>query len=115
MKQRHAKHSQLDGVFSALSNPVRLRIFIEVLEEACECDLDEKETIFGNCVSHISNTLDLPQSTVSAHIKELVRENLLVSEKQGRRTYFFGNPDVANRIKEFGQFFIDEVEGHEHE
>lgn len=115
MKQKHATYSQLDGVFSALSNPVRLRIFIEILEEACECDLEEKETVFGNCVTHISDKLELPQSTVSTHIKELVREKLLVKKKQGRRIYFFGNPAVAHTLKKFGQFVIDEVEGHQHD
>ena len=111
----HKINYDLNKSFKALSNPVRLKIFVEILKEACECDLDKKGQISGNCVSNISKKLKLSQPTVSNHVKELVNANLIITVRNGRNIYLFGAEKTAKDFADFGEFFVDEVFGHEHE
>lgn len=111
----HKVNYKLNKSFKALSNPVRLKIFVEILKEACECDLDQKGQISGNCVSNISKKLKLSQPTVSNHVKELVNADLIVTVRDGRNIYLFGSEKTARDFEDFAEFFVDEVFGHPHE
>lgn len=114
MKPKHAPHLQLSPAFKALGNDTRLKIFIEILEEACECDLNADEIATGNCVGHIASKLNIPQPTVSNHIKKLEEVGLISSHQIGTNIYLFGTEKAAQAFQNFGNFLIDEVFGHDH-
>lgn len=67
--------SQIAAGFQSLSDPIRLRV-IELLhsQELCVCDLCEK--------------LDVSQSKLSFHLKNLKEANLVVARQQGRWIYY---------------------------
>ena len=44
----------LPKCFRALANPVRLEIFMRILEKSCECDVDMSDGVAGNCVTRIA-------------------------------------------------------------
>lgn len=98
--------------FKALANPIRLQIFEKILEAACECNLEEKGMITGNCVSSIAQALSIPQPTVSNHVKELIHAGLITPVKQGKIIYLFGKKEVVEMFKEFSSFIEKEVSGH---
>jgi DNA-binding transcriptional ArsR family regulator len=72
--------------FKALSNPNRLAIFLHLV--ACcppgtSCSFDEE---MKRCVSDLGKGLNIVQSTISHHIKELRRVGLIHVAKKGRYT-----------------------------
>lgn len=72
--------------FKALSNPNRLAIFLHLL--ACcppgtSCSFDEE---MKRCVSDLGRGLNIAQSTISHHIKELRMAGLIHVAKKGRYT-----------------------------
>lgn len=99
----------LSTQFSALSNPVRLKIYQRILTEACECELDDTMTVSGNCVSELANDLKLNQPTVSNHIKELIAADLIGVRKVGTRSYLFGTKQSVNDISSFAKHIQSEV------
>ena len=105
-----SKVSDLHKSFRVLGNPVRLSIFEAILNEACECDMSKSGTVQGNCVTSIAEKLDLPQPTVSNHVKELINSGLVRAEKRGRNIFLFGASDMAYDFKKFGDFFQQKVE-----
>jgi DNA-binding transcriptional ArsR family regulator len=73
-------------VFKALSNPNRLAIFLHLV--ACcppgtSCSFDEE---MRQCVGDLGKGLNIVQSTISHHIKELRRAGLIHVEKRGKFT-----------------------------
>jgi ArsR family transcriptional regulator, arsenate/arsenite/antimonite-responsive transcriptional repressor len=73
-------------VFKALSNPNRLAIFMHLV--ACcppgtSCSFDEE---IRQCVGDLGKGLNIGQSTISHHIKELRRAGLIHVEKRGKFT-----------------------------
>lgn len=99
----------LSKLFSALSNPVRLEIYQRILTEACECELDNKKSISGNCVSELAKDLKLNQPTVSNHIKELLDANLVGIRKVGTRSYLFGTKQSVSDMDTFAKSIYAEV------
>jgi ArsR family transcriptional regulator, arsenate/arsenite/antimonite-responsive transcriptional repressor len=71
----------LAHVFSALGDPVRLRLLSIVASggEVCSCDLQEP--------------LDRSQPTISHHTRALAEAGLLVGEKRGRWMYWRAVPE----------------------
>lgn len=72
--------------FKALSNPNRLAIFLHLI--ACcppgtSCDFHEE---IKKCVGDLGKGLNIVQSTLSHHIKELRRVGLIHVAKKGRYT-----------------------------
>lgn len=62
--------------FHALSEPIRIQV-IELLQGGSEL-----------CVSDIGNSLGLPQSKLSFHLKILNQCNLVTTRRHGRRIYY---------------------------
>ena len=85
---------------------------MKILEEACECNMDE-DRFAGNCVGDISKSLGLSQPTVSNHVKELVNSKLVEAKRVGRKIFLFGSEESAIMFRNFGNYFCDEVLGHE--
>ncbi len=93
----------LAEIFSVLSNPTRLEIYNHILQEACECDLGNKRGLSGNCVSKISEALEINQPTVSNHIKELMRAGLIDIRKVGNVNYLFGKHGTLDKLMAFAE------------
>ena len=104
------KYSEnLPQCFRALSNPVRLKVFLKILEKSCECDVDMKKGMGGNCVTQIAVELELPQPTVSNHVKELSNCGLVKTHRKGRKVFLFVDPKVAEEFSEFSEFVTNKV------
>ena len=73
--------AELAKVFSALGDPVRLRLFslIAAHDEVCSCDLEDP--------------LGKSQPTVSHHTKALADAGLITGEKRGRWMFWRIVPD----------------------
>ena len=71
------------GMFKALGDPVRLRLFSNVASfeggEACVCDIQD---------------VGVSQPTVSHHLKKLREAGLLASERRGTWVYYRVAPGV---------------------
>ncbi|MDX3526509.1 metalloregulator ArsR/SmtB family transcription factor [Streptomyces sp. ID05-39B] len=72
------------GMFKALGDPVRLRLFSLVASheggEACVCDISD---------------VGVSQPTVSHHLKKLREAGLLTSERRGTWVYYRVEPSVV--------------------
>ncbi len=72
--------------FGALSNPNRLAIFLHLVSccpPGTSCSFDEE---MKQCVSDLGRGLNIGQSTISHHIKELRRTGLVHVAKKGKYT-----------------------------
>jgi ArsR family transcriptional regulator len=83
---------QISRISKALGDPYRLRIMEEIKKQEDGCWLQ--------CVTVIG-MLDLAQSTVSHHIKQLVDADLLVAEKDGRNAKYKVNKEVFGEYIQF--------------
>lgn len=88
-------------VFDVLGNPIRFQIFLKVLEEGCDCDLDTQRGYKGNCVSAIMKDLNLPQSTVSSYLKDLENWGVIECKKNGKYLYCKPKKDTLVTLKSF--------------
>ena len=78
---------QLADVAKALSHPARINI-LRILNDLNTCITGE-----------IVDLIPLSQSTVSQHLKELKRVNLIKGEIEGPRTSYCLNEDVVEKTK----------------
>jgi ArsR family transcriptional regulator, arsenate/arsenite/antimonite-responsive transcriptional repressor len=82
--------AQLEQVFKALADRHRVKILNRLMaaggEAVCVCDF---ETL-----------LELKQSTVSYHLKQLLTAGIVTREKRGSFAYFSLSPDALERIRE---------------
>lgn len=69
--------------FKALSNPVRLKLFLE-LTQCCElgsmCEVQR-------CIGDLAGVVDVAPSTLSHHMKELNRAGLVQMERAGKNIF----------------------------
>lgn len=83
-----AEAAGLAGVFKALADPVRLRLFSLVAShtggEACVCDL--------------ASAFDVTQPTISHHLKVLREAGLLDSERRGTWIYYRARPEAMAQL-----------------
>jgi ArsR family transcriptional regulator len=82
-----ADAAQLARVLSALSDPVRLRLFslVAAQHEVCSCDLEAP--------------LAKSQPTISHHTKVLAEAGLIVGEKRGRWMWWRVDPERLASIR----------------
>ena len=103
---------RLAEAFKALSNPNRLKIFLQLMN-CCEpgtvCSTDDVTTDFETkcCVGDLGDGLDIAASTLSHHIKELNRAGLIQMERRGQHVDCWVDP---NTVKELNHFFQPETE-----
>jgi ArsR family transcriptional regulator len=79
---------ELSGVFKALGDPVRLRLFSKIAShadgEVCVCDL--------------TGDFDVSQPTISHHLKVLRDAGLLISERRATWVYYRVVPDALTAL-----------------
>jgi ArsR family transcriptional regulator, arsenate/arsenite/antimonite-responsive transcriptional repressor len=87
--------------FGALSNPHRLQIY--TMLSGC-CDPGERcliESTEPCCVGDIGRRLNIAASTLSHHLKELNRANLIRMDRDGKQIYCSVNPAMLMNIRAF--------------
>ena len=98
------KSSDLDiysAAFSALSNPHRLRIYA-ILAGCCEAgERCLVPTDVAQCVGEIGRHLDIAASTLSHHLKELSRADLIRMNREGKQIYCSVNPGMLAKMRSF--------------
>ncbi len=92
-----------------LGNPLRLSIFLKILAEGCDCDLDTAKGYTGNCVTGVVKDLKLPQSTVSSYIDDLRQGGLIECKKNGKFVYCKPNKEALVSIKSFVDSSISQI------
>ncbi len=95
-------------VLKALSNPSRLRLFLEIVE-CCPPGSDPR---VDGCdlpsVGELGGELDIAPSTLSHHIKELRRAGLVRCERRGQQVECSVDAETLNDLAEFFQRFTSE-------
>ena len=84
-------------IFRALSNPNRLKIYLEILKNQ-EATLDVGS---GCLLSSIVRCLKIGSPTVSHHVRELVNADLITAEREGKFLVCRINPrtrELARRL-----------------
>lgn len=85
---------KIEKISKALGDPYRLKI-MEMIKKKKDCIA---------CTA-IVETVDLAQSTISHHVKQLVDAELLIAEKDGRNARYQINKGVlAGYIKFLSQY-----------
>lgn len=82
-------------VLKALADPVRLRLFhlLSLGDELCVC--------------HLTDALELPQSTVSRHLGVLRHAGLVETRRDGKWVHYRMTGDEAEALSPFVQANID--------
>ncbi len=91
--------------FKALSHPQRLKIFLRILEQGELYYQNKPKQKPRNYVNLIAEDLRIPQSTVSRHIKELIKCDLVQTQTLFPLTLVFGSGAQAQMFKSFARFF----------
>lgn len=91
-------------IFSALSNPNRLKIFYR-LASCCKPGtvgiLDADNTAY---VGELGSELEIVPSTVSHHIKELRRAGLIRTNRKGQKIECWVDPQTIDALRKFFSF-----------
>lgn len=77
--------------FAALGHINRLEIFQTLVKAGSE----------GMAIGEIASMLDIPASTLSFHLRELVRSKLVTQKKEGRTITCVANFDALNELLTF--------------
>ncbi len=79
--------AELATILKALSDPVRLKLvsYIACNTEACSCDFDQ--------------IIDKSQPTISHHLTQLVKADILEREQRGKWAWFKINPDRLKALR----------------
>ena len=94
----------MEGAFAALANGNRLRMFQYLRSKELECNAVDGTCGFtGQCcnVNDLVAILEVTQATVSHHLKELSRAELVEAKRQGRFTYCSVNKSALERLEVF--------------
>jgi ArsR family transcriptional regulator len=103
-KYRRADIDRFAAMFKALSNPQRLRIFLN-LASCCSRDNRCETSMEGmrRCVGDLGKNLGLAASTVSHHIKELRHSGLMKVERRGQKVECWISEDILRLLASFFQ------------
>jgi len=90
---------QLVGIFKALANKHRLKIY-NILTTCCtpgtRCASDE---VFSCCVGDLDSQLDIAASTLSHHLKELHRAGLINMNREGKQVFCSVNSEAMLQLE----------------
>ena len=95
--------------FKALSNPNRLAIFLHLVSccpPGTSCSFDEE---MKKCVGDLGRDLNIGQSTISHHIKELRIAGLIHVERKGKYTECWVDGETVRSLADLltGRFSIE--------
>lgn len=98
---------QLAEAFKALSNPNRLKIFLQLMNccapgTVCTTKDVTTDSVIKSCVGDLGEGLGIAASTLSHHIKELNRAGLIQMERRGQHIDCWVDP---NTVEELNRFF----------
>lgn len=97
-KEHLEKYSE---IFKALSNPNRLRIFLQLVTccepgTTCETDADLRKG-----AGEICQKLNIVPSTVSHHLKELRNAGIIRTERKGQKVECWIDPEILEELTRF--------------
>ncbi len=81
------KIQKISASFEMLGNPLRMQIFLAIVQGGCDCNFNDTNFDESNCVKGIMESLEIPQSTASTYIKDLERVGLVETKKVGKFLY----------------------------
>ena len=87
--------STTSETFKALGDPIRLRLFYLLSRH------DEL------CVCHLTDALEIPQSTVSRHLGLLRHAELVTTRRNGKWMYYRLNGDIARALAKVAEQMVD--------
>lgn len=92
--------------YSALANPVRLAIFLHIANESegFVPDSPNKES----CVTQISKTLQVPQPTVSNHLRILKNAGLVKSVSIDTHCYQYVTKQAAEALLQHAKYISEQ-------
>lgn len=103
---RDKEVQKVAGMFKALSNPNRLKIFLRLIS-CCRPGTISNIASAGSegcaCVGELGQDLNLAPSTVSHHIKELRHAGLIHMERNGQKIECWVEPEALETMKTFFQ------------
>lgn len=91
-------HEQLSLITRAFSDPIRLQIMDLIAKAGYAETAIPSCCTKGMCVCDIQEALDMKQSKVSYHLKELKKAGLLYERKEGKWHYYTVNQDTIERF-----------------
>jgi ArsR family transcriptional regulator len=97
------QNTQLDGfagIFKALGNSHRLSIFLRLARCCCPGEISTDEEMRA-CVGELGRDLGLAASTVSHHLKELRRAELIRMERAGQTVECWVEPKTLEALAGF--------------
>ena len=101
------KLKKITGLFKALSDENRLKIVDFIRKNEIKCSLNDKGKCKDKtCINDLGKYLKIGLPTVSHHVKELTRAEILITEKSGRWSYLRINPKRIAEITDFLNLFI---------
>jgi ArsR family transcriptional regulator len=88
---------KLVKVMKALSNPNRLKLYLEIVKKS-EAGYETNEC---DCyISSIMSKLKIGAPTVSHHLKELANADLIHTERKGKQVVARVNEKTVNQVNE---------------
>ncbi len=94
---------RLAETFKALSNPNRLKIFVQLMNCCEPGTVCSAEDVTKSCVGDLGDGLDIAASTLSHHIKELNRAGLIQMERRGQNVDCWVDPKTVKKLNHFFQ------------
>lgn len=98
MSKYRIDDKSLSGAFKALSNPNRLIIFRRLLtccDIGSSCEVNQCMKIV---VGELGKEIEVAPSTLSHHLKELNRANLILMERKGQHVECWINPEMVEQL-----------------
>jgi ArsR family transcriptional regulator len=101
---RNIDIDRIAGLFKAISNPHRLRMFMKLATSCTErscCDASDEG--IRRCVGELAEDLGLAASTVSHHLKELRQAGLVRVERCGQKIECWVSEQALSALSDFFQ------------
>lgn len=94
---------RISSALKALSNPNRLRIFLDLVDCCAPGQVwaAASREALGKCVGELAEMVDIAPSTLSHHLKELNRAGLLEMNRRGQRVECCVAPEAVETLLKF--------------